>query len=251
MTTLQFTSDLHIEYNRDDIPDPTEYIIPSADILILAGDIGSLYKIKQLKGFLERVTALFQAVLYIPGNHEYYTMNTYRSVSLRALDKRLDKISSEIPNLHILNRSSVRIGDICIVGCTLWSNPQCKIPPYIVRVHGMDTEEYTNRHKKDLAYINKMTKYCHSNNYRMVVVSHHPPSLRALEGLKKKKQFLSLYATDLEDMLIKENVELWICGHTHKNIDFVSDGGCRVVTNQKGKPKDRVHDYHKDFTIIL
>jgi len=251
MTTLQFASDLHIEFAHDGIPDPAEYITPTADVLILAGDIGSLYNIEQLKGFLSILSTMFQAVLYIPGNHEYYTMNNHRSVSFRALEKRLEKLSQDIPQLHILNRSSVRIGDICIVGCTLWTNPQCKIPPYIVRVHGMNTEEYKRLHLKDLSYIKKMTSYCHKKKYRMVVVSHHPPSLKALEGLKKKKQIISLYATDLDHLLKKEDMELWICGHTHKNMDFVSDGGCRVLSNQKGKPKDRVTDYRKDFVVNI
>ena len=45
MMTIQIASDLHIEYKNDLVPDPLNYLIPSADILILAGDIGSFYKI--------------------------------------------------------------------------------------------------------------------------------------------------------------------------------------------------------------
>ena len=35
-------------------------------------DIGSLYRIKQL--LLERICKLFQVVLYVPGNHEFYAV---------------------------------------------------------------------------------------------------------------------------------------------------------------------------------
>jgi len=178
-------------------------------------------------------------------------MNNHRSVTFSALEKRLEKLALEIPRLHILNRSSVRIEDICIVGATLWSNPQCKIPPYIVRIHGMDTDKYKRYHLNDLSYIKKMTEYCHINKYRMIVVSHHPPSLQSLDGIKKKKNLSSLYATDLEHILNKEDMELWICGHTHRNMDFISKGGCRVLSNQKGKPKDKVIDYRKDFVVNL
>ena len=44
MTSIQIASDLHIEFKNDDVPDPLNYITPTANILILAGDIGSLYK---------------------------------------------------------------------------------------------------------------------------------------------------------------------------------------------------------------
>ena len=45
---LQLASDLHLEYSDSDIPN---LIIPEGDILVLAGDIGSLYNLKQLKSF--------------------------------------------------------------------------------------------------------------------------------------------------------------------------------------------------------
>ena len=251
MTTLQFISDLHIEYTHDEIPDPNDYVVPVADTLILAGDIGSLYKLKQLKGFLSRLASLFQAIIYVPGNHEYYSLSEYKRVSLPSLEKRLERLSVEIPNLHILNRSSARIGNICIVGCTLWSKLKCQVPRFIVRIQDMDTAEYCRRHTKDLLYIKNMAEYCRQHNYRMVVVTHHPPSLKCLEGVKKKKRFISLYATNLDKMLSEKNMELWICGHTHKNNDFITSKGCRVVTNQKGKPKDRIKDYRRDFVVTL
>ena len=65
MVELQIASDLHIEYKNDDIPDPLDYITPNADILILAGDIGSLYKINQLEGFLIKICQYFKYVIYV------------------------------------------------------------------------------------------------------------------------------------------------------------------------------------------
>ena len=85
----------------------------------------------------------------------------------------------------------------------------------------------------------------------MVVVTHHPPTYKAINGAKKKKNFNSLYATDLEYLLKKENMKLWICGHTHINIDFMTANDCRVVSNQKGKSKDHIKDYSKTFKISL
>ena len=251
MTTIQIASDLHIERSCNDVHDLNNYIVPKADVLILAGDIGSLYKIKQLEEFLKNLSSLFQAILYIPGNHEFYTMPEYQPIGYRALEKRLESLGQKISNLHILNRGSVLINDICIVGCTLWSNPKCRVPPFIVRVYGMNTAYYYKRHVDDLNYIKRMSKYCKKKNYKMVVVTHHPPTYKALIGAKKKKNFDSLYASDLDYLLDKKNMKLWICGHTHKNIDFTTSKECRVVSNQKGKPKDRIKDYNKAFEITL
>ena len=249
MTTVQIASDLHIEYKNDSNPNPLNYITPSADVLVLAGDIGSFYKMEQLTKFMESICSHFQLVLYVPGNHEWYTIPHHDPLSWTALEKRMHKLESAIANLYILDRSSVRIGDICIAGATLWTNPKCAVPPFIVRVHGMRTKEYRDRHDEDLRYLQKMMKYCNHNNLKLLVVTHHPPTEKVLEDTKKRQKFLSLYATDLDHLLDKENVHTWVCGHVHKNFDFFSEKGCRVVGNQKGKDKDQITDYRKDFVL--
>jgi hypothetical protein len=42
-----------------------------------------------------------------------------------------------------------------------------------------------------------------------------------------------------------------VCGHVHKNFDFISEKGCHVVGNQKGKDKDNIIDYKKDFIVNI
>jgi Icc-related predicted phosphoesterase len=251
MTTIQIASDLHVEYNNDNIPDPLDFITPSADILILAGDIGSFYKIDQLTKFLEKLCSYFQLVLYVPGNHEWYMIPEHNPLSWFALEQRMKQIKDYVPNLYILDCSSVRIGNICIAGATLWSKPFNQIPPFIVRVNGMKTKEYYEKHISNLNYLKKMIKYCNEHKHKLLIVTHHPPTLKVLEGTKKRKKFIDLYATDLEYLLDKNNVHTWICGHIHKNFDFYTEKGCRIVSNQKGKDKDRVLDYRKNFTITL
>lgn len=250
MIGIQVASDLHIEYNEDsDSPDPLKYIDPSADILILAGDIGSLYRLQQLKFFLNELCKKFQIVLYVPGNHEWYALPGHEAIPLRQLEKRLATLGKSIENLYILDRSSVRIGNVCIAGATLWSNPKCKVPPFIVRVSELGTREYAKRHTEDLTYVSNIINHCRSNGYKLVVVTHHPPSMRVTQDAGKRKKFQSLYATDLEYLLDKNKVHTWICGHVHKNFDFVSEKGTRVLGNQKGKPKDRIRDYNREFVI--
>ena len=48
------------------------------DILILAGDIGSLYKIKQLTNFFNTIQSYYKHILYVPGNNEYYRIGIFQ-----------------------------------------------------------------------------------------------------------------------------------------------------------------------------
>lgn len=248
---IQIASDLHIEYKNNDIHDIFDFITPSADILVLAGDIGSLYKINQLKTFLQDICKHFIHVFYIPGNHEWYTVPGVQQLPMSILERRLVELENNIDNLRVLNRSSVLIGDLCIAGCTLWSKPQCEVPRFLVRINGINTRLYNHLHNVDLQYTENIINYCKDNKHRLLMITHHPPTLKALDGSKKRKKYRSLYATDLDYLLDKNNVDTWVCGHVHKNFDFVSDMGCRVIGNQKGKPKDKITDFNKNLVICF
>ena len=150
MTKFQIVSDLHIEYKSDEVPDPLSLITPSADILILAGDIGSFYKFDQLKSFLQKLCPYFKVVVYIPGNHEYYKQQEYQPEKIKVLLERFMNIKKSINNLYVLNKSSAQIEDVCIVGCTLWSKPNIQVPKFIVRIQGMNTKLYTQKFNSEL-----------------------------------------------------------------------------------------------------
>lgn len=252
MTSFQIASDLHIEYKNDEVPDPLTLITPSSDILILAGDIGSLYKYDQLKTFLIKLCVHFKAVLYVPGNHEYYKIQGYNPCTMNTLFNKLKTIEKCIGNLYILNRTSVQINDVCIAGCTLWTKPEIKIPSFIVRVHGMNTEIYSKKYHEDLRYIENMVDYCKKKKYKLVVVTHHCPTYSVIKHYKKKKdKYISLYASNLDYLLTKENVHTWIAGHLHSNFDLITEGGTHLVGNQVGKPRDRITDYNKNMVINI
>lgn len=261
---IQIVSDLHIEYKNNNIPDPLKYITPVSKILILAGDIGSLYKIDQLKGFLDKLCIYFEIVLYVPGNHEYYMQHDMncQPQSLDELNTRLYGLENEIENLYILNRKSIIIKDVCISGCTLWTKIDMKIPKFIVRINDMSTNLYNQLHYNDLKYINNMVDYCNKKKLKLVVITHHCPSfdimentyktiLDGRENIKKRDKFVSLYFSNLNHLLYKNKIDTWICGHIHQNFDFVTKNGTRLVGNQYGKPKDNIDDYSKEFIVKI
>lgn len=250
MTTYQIVSDLHIEYKNDNDLNPLDFITPTADILILAGDIGSLYKFNQLKCFLEKICPHFKTTLYVPGNHEFYHQDGYDHQDFYFLTRKLFSLEDNINNLYILQQSFITFEDICIAGCTLWSNSKITIPKYIVRIRDMNTTIYNEKHSSDLEYIKKMIDWSKNNNKKLVIVTHHCPTSKVLNANTKKDKFKSLYVSDLDSIIKKENIHTWICGHIHQNFDFEIEG-TRIVGNQRGKPKDRITDFSKAFTLTF
>ena len=251
MVSVQIASDLHIECIENDDINPLQFITPKAPILILAGDIGSFYKQIQLKNFLSRLCVHFEIVIYIIGNHEYYHTQDYHHINFFTLKERLFSIAKGIKNLHILQRDSVLINNICIAGCTLWTQPEGKIPKFIVRIPDINTAKYTDNYSDDLNFIQNITKYCQKKHYKLIVVTHHPPTYKVLENTNKNKKYLSLYSNHLDHLLDKTQIHTWICGHIHKNFDIITDMGTRLVSNQKGKIKDKITDFNDAFVIDL
>lgn len=248
MISFQVASDLHIEYKNNKVPDPLSLITPSADILILCGDIGSFYKYEQLKTFLSLLCGYFKIVLYIPGNCEYYRVHGYKSNSIDNLIRHSYDLEKCINNLYILNRSSINIGNVCVVGCTLWSDLRINIP-HFVRIYGMDTHTYKKMYFEDLNYIKKMIRYCEAKQMKLLVVTHHVPTYLVIK--KPVDRYASLYASDLDDLLDKKFVHTWLCGHIHSNFDFITKGGTHLVGNQFGKPHDYITDYDKEKVITI
>lgn len=252
MVNFQISSDIHIEYKSDEVPDPLTLITPSADVLILAGDIGSFYKMSQLKSFLQKLCSYFKVVIYVPGNHEYYKQKGYQPEKMNVLLKRFIDLEKSINNLYVLNRSSVLIDDVCIVGCTLWSKPTIHVPNFIVRIQGMNTNLYNQKFNYDLEYIKKMSDYCAKKQLKLLVVTHHCPTYSVITSTKKKKdKYLSLYASHLDELLTQDKVHTWVCGHIHSNFDLITECGTHLIGNQKGKPKDKIIDYKKDLIISV
>lgn len=252
MTNFQIVSDLHIEYRTNEVPDPLTLITPSAEILILAGDIGSFYQYNQLKTFLINLCPHFKVVIYVPGNHEYYTMKGYPPQKMKILLQKFIEMENSIDNLYILNKSSVQINDVCIVGCTLWSNPDVSVPPFIVRIPEMNTRMYKQKFESELGYIQKMIKYCKKKKKKLMVVTHHCPTYSVITTKKKlKDKYISLYASHLDHILNSDMVHTWVAGHIHINFNLITEGGTHLVGNQKGKPRDRIMDYNKSMVITV
>lgn len=113
---FEFISDIHI---KDECP----FIIPSAPILILAGDIGH-YSHTAWKEFMQYVSKMWKEVIYVLGNHEYY----HYGRSYTEIHHHYKLYLSQYPNIHILDSqiSSIKINNVRFFGATMWTHLKLK-----------------------------------------------------------------------------------------------------------------------------
>ncbi len=122
---LQLLSDLHLEVHPHFVPEPA----PGAELLVLAGDIGSYQansKIKDADFGLARFSphpGWPTPVLYLPGNHEYDLLEFDAThTRLRETCERLGLIWLEREVLTLSQIMGRPSENIRFVGTTLWSD---------------------------------------------------------------------------------------------------------------------------------
>lgn len=254
--TIQFASDLHLEfYKNGNFP----RLKQSAPYLVLAGDIG--YPFHRSYGeYLESLSPLYKKIFIISGNHEYY-QNTEDKKTMMEVDQKIDEIVNSLDNVEYLNNKSSIIEDnVKIIGTTLWSNiPKQK--SYMFN-YGMSdyhsiytgdpsinitTETTTDIHRQNVDWLE--TELKNSLDDKVVVVTHHLPSLEFISEQYKTHPLNNAFYTKL-DRLITKPVVAWIAGHTHQCKTFLyNDVQCGV--NSRGYPHEVYSGFRDDAVMYI
>jgi predicted phosphodiesterase len=251
-TSFQIISDLHLEKLNSDTTNITSILKPVSPYLILAGDICHVNMTDRLENFLRQVCSWFELVIYVPGNHEYYSTPNYPDKSISEINKILTDFEYKFENLRILNRKCIMINNICILGCTLWSQPKINVNQRWIKIKDITTQKYEKMFNDDLEYIENTIFECKNNNMKLLVVTHYCPSFDLTKKYTSKHiRYKSLYASGLDLLLKQEYVDTWIYGHTHVNVDIITDGGTHVVSNQKGKPREKVENFSTNKIVYI
>jgi Icc-related predicted phosphoesterase len=245
---LAVTSDLHLEFGDIILKNDQ-----SADVLILGGDICVAKKLTPaVKDFFQRVSFQFPETIYIMGNHEHY--NGDYAKSGEHIQNMLDSLN--IRNIHLLDRSTLHLGDFTFIGGTLWTDFNRRDP---ITMHDAETmmNDYSgvrntndrNRwkflpvhalqeHTDMVNYIKVVLDNRRANNNRdcnVVVVGHHAPSFQSIaEKYKHDKIMNGCFASDLSELILDyPEIVLWTHGHMHDDFDYMI-GTTRVVCNPRG-----------------
>ena len=207
---ITVVSDLHLEFSDCfDIKNEN-----GADVLILSGDImiaedlhdhpyvPSIYehgafaelgrkqkRVQTFRDFLKRMSFQFSDVIYVAGNHEFYNGKFHKGIQY------LRETCAQYPNVHFLERDTVKIMDVTFVGGTLWTDMNKGDPLTLHAVKDMmndfriirnDEKGYTQlkpadvalRHRETLKYIKDIVEA--QPDEKFVVVGHHSPSLQSI-----------------------------------------------------------------------
>ncbi len=231
---IQYISDIHLEFYEDHI---FPKLIPIAPILCLAGDIGYPEK-ANYQNFLEYCSSKYKHIFIITGNHEYYTKTAYDDINIK-----IENIVKKYDNITFLNRKVKKIENYVFIGCTLWShipnsicNYELKVYNDLKKIHGMRREIYNFLHTQDKIFLEETL-----NKYENIIcLTHHLPSPKLIHSKYKNLPYY-MYASDLE-YLIKDNIKLWICGHSHEsNTVNINDVICTL--NPLGYPNEHNIEY--------
>lgn len=251
---IQLLSDLHLEVHPHFVPKPA----PGADLLVLAGDIGSYQSGSRLPGDdfgLERFSPRMSwpvPVLYVPGNHEYDNLDFDEThARLRETCERL--------GITWLEREVVVFDDVRFVGTTLWADFDALVTP----------EEFAQASPANM--LKKREKAFRAANFYLhkagatrggvpllaegwreqalvceqwlrealatpfegttVVVTHFAPSLRSADPRYGLTPGTAGFCNSMDELF--SQAQWWLHGPLHCQQDYVVDG-CRVVANTLG-----------------
>lgn len=231
---LHILSDLHIEFTSFKYRPKKNW--PEADILILAGDIGTG---KSARNFIQEQTRT-KKVIYVLGNHEFYNHNM---TEVRNYWKNLD-----MENLYVLDNNYVDLGNYRFIGSTLWSDTSGPRIPMndFVSIEFFSQEIGTAMYENNVLWLENTID---NSDKDCIVITHHLPSFECVPDDSFKKG----YASNLHHLLKKENVKLWIHGHTHQSIDRMIET-TRVVCNPRGyntRGKFENENFDEQFVINI
>lgn len=265
-------SDLHLEGHPAFRPRPAA----DAELLVLAGDIGSYQRGSQLQDDdfgLARFSPRHGwpvPVLYVPGNHEY---------DHRDFDETHARLRETCERLGItwLEREELVVGDVRFVGTTLWADFDA-----LVRRPGEAEptlqQVLKQRHKAFRAanfYLQKAASTRHGQPWlaegwreqaivceawlrdalarpfagTTVVVTHFAPSLRSADPRYGVNAATAGFCNSLEDLLAR--AQFWLHGHLHCQQDYL-ESGCRVIANTLGyASKGEQEGFREQFVLDI
>lgn len=234
---IQYASDLHLEFEENSKYLLNNPILPVADILILAGDIGYLdhYTFSD-HPFWDWASNNFKHVIITLGNHEFYSGFDVKNIELGAV--------GEIrKNIHWYYNKSIVIDDIEFIMTPLWSYivPSAE---FIVesRISDFKCIRYNNKklsahnfnklHRDSLTFLKDSLKSRRAS--KVVCVTHHLPTLNCMDKQFKGDILSSAFVSEQYDLIEGSLVDYWIYGHSHRNIGELTIGKTKLVSNQLG-----------------
>ena len=264
---LQLLSDLHLESHPNFAPTPA----PGADVLVLAGDIGSYQQGSMLSEAdfgLQRFSPLQgwpTPVLFVPGNHEYDGLDfdeAHRRLQATCTQLGICCLEQSCITAHELLGAKLsgeaQGPNIRFVGTTLWTDfdalnpkqdPALRHKAYRAANYHLRKTATTRGGEPFLAELMREQALSSQAWLRQalsepfegttVVITHYAPSLMSMDPRYGLVPGTAGFCNALDDLF--PQAALWLHGHLHCPHDYVQ-AGCRVVSNPMGYARKKEQD---------
>jgi len=249
-------SDLHLEC----LPEQWQPPLLDVHVVILAGDIAShTHGLKWATNAFAHWPTL-PKIFYIAGNHEYYDAHLGLLTELR-------KPTWEHAGVRFLEKDTVELSGVRILGCTLWSafdlygagnieiymnEAKRSINDYrIIRTsdgQNLKPIDTLRLHRKAIEWL--VAELSKPFDGKTVVITHFAPHRQCVASQYKNSILAPYFVTDLSRLMASHRIDVWCHGHTHTNNDFVAENGCRVISNQLGYPGELAKSGFRPELII-
>jgi predicted phosphodiesterase len=247
---IQLLSDLHLETYPEFVARPA----PGAELLVLAGDVGSYQRGSQLTdrdfglGRFSPKRGWPVPVIYVPGNHEY------DGLDFDETHARLREHCEALGIVWLERETHVHAG-LRFVGTTLWADFDALATPQddtVARVRkrgkAMRAADFylakaaTTRGgqpfmaaelRAQALACQKWLREALSQPFEgvTVAITHFAPSLASADPRYGLAPGTAGFCNALDELLPLADV--WLHGHLHCAFDYVKSG-CRVVANPRG-----------------
>jgi hypothetical protein len=213
-----------------------------AQALVLAGDVASLCDndVHILKEALDEFCQYYPKVFYVSGNHEMWGTSIPRGLYL------LKELEANLDGFVVLRAGEVHELEpgLTIGGDTLWY-PDCE-------------DELLKRYWCDYSYISgseeihfQHQKFLDQAELPDVVVTHHFPTYESIAPEWRGNPNNCFFHSQMEDWLLDrkdkslKTPKIWIHGHSHNPMDYVSQFGFRAYSNPRGYKSE--NEMNPDF----
>lgn len=253
---IQLLSDIHLEAE----PAWRAVPAPGADLLVLAGDIGSYQSGSALtkNGDLDFGLGQFAnwpvPVVFVPGNHEYDALDfdeTHARLQATCARLGIQWLERQVIALPMLDQHG---RPIRLIGTTLWSDfdALAGAQPLTLQLKAREKafraanfylrkmgavrlgQDFLAEPMRELALQCQAwlrAELAKPFDGTTVVVTHFAPSLHSADPRYGMTPGTAGFCNTLDDLL--PLAQLWLHGHLHAPSDYVHKG-CRVVANPRG-----------------
>lgn len=230
---------------------------PKHDVMIIAGDVDDTATDTEWR-LLEVCRWSDAPIVFVPGNHDHHRsdLGHWETPSPDLVDL----------GVHVLAAGqAVVIDGVRFIGATLWTDFLLFDTEFASQAFAAKTmTEYRHVWKTDgTDHVWPIDTAAAHTRHRAaieaelavrhpgptVVVTHHAPSARSVAGPIGVED--AAYASDLTELIVKHQPDLWVHGHIHQAVDYRIDR-TRVVCNPRGYTRrDWEEETGWDETLVI